>query len=103
MNPVLVGGTMYITTPSVKAVARDAATGREIWSFDPAVHNNGQVIRLRNRGVAYWKGAQGERIFHFVRDRAYAIDARTGTLVQPFGKGGYIAATARGIDAHGCG
>ena len=90
VNPIVVGGTMYITTPSMKAVALDAATGREIWSFDPAVHNKGQVIRLRNRGVAYWKGSQGERIFHFVRDRTYAIDARTGKLIESFGKGGYI-------------
>lgn len=90
VNPIVVGGTMYITTPSLKAVALDAATGRQIWSFDPSVHNNGQVVRLRNRGVAYWKGPQGERIFHFVRDRTYAIDARTGKLIESFGKGGYI-------------
>ena len=90
VNPVVVDGRMYITTPAMKAVALDAATGRELWSFDPARHNNGTVIRLRNRGVAYWKGAEGERIFHFVRDRAYAIDARTGALVTSFGKGGFI-------------
>lgn len=90
VNPIVVGGTMYITTPSMKAVALDAATGREIWSFDPSAHNNGQIIRLRNRGVAYWKGTQGERIFHFVRERTYALDARTGRLIESFGKGGYI-------------
>jgi quinoprotein glucose dehydrogenase len=90
VNPVVVGGTMYITTASMKAVALDAATGREIWSFDPSVHNNGQVVRLRNRGVAYWKGAEGERIFHFVRERTYALDARTGKLIESFGKRGYI-------------
>jgi quinoprotein glucose dehydrogenase len=90
VNPIVVGGTMYITTPAMKAVALDAATGREIWSFDPAAHNNGQVIRLRNRGVARWKGAQGERIFHFVRERTYALDARTGKPIESFGKGGYI-------------
>ena len=59
-------------------MALDAATGREIWTFDPARHNNGNVIRLRNRGVTYWKGAEGERIFHFVRERVYALDAATG-------------------------
>ena len=90
VNPIVVDGRMYITTPSLKAVALDAATGKELWSFDPARYNNGTVIRLRNRGVAYWKGAEGERIFHFVRDRAYAIDARTGALITSFGKGGYI-------------
>ena len=90
VNPLVVGGLMYITTPSLKAVALDAATGREVWVFDPAKHNNGTVIRLRNRGLVYWKGAEGERIFHFVRDRAYALDAKTGQLITTFGTGGYI-------------
>ncbi len=36
------------------------------------------------------KGAQGERIFHFVRDRAYALDARNGELIPSFGNGGHI-------------
>lgn len=89
-NPLIVGGVMYVTTPSLKAVALDAATGREIWSFDPAPHNNGVVVRLRNRGVTYWAGAEGARIFHFVRDRVYALDARSGRLLTSFGTGGYL-------------
>ena len=90
VNPIVVNGVMYVTTASLKAVALNAATGREIWSFDPARHNNGNVVRLRNRGVVYWKGAEGERIFHFVRDRAYAVDARTGELISSFGSNGFI-------------
>src|SRR5918994_6883756 len=89
-NPVVVNGVMYVTTPALKAVALDAATGRELWVFDPARHNNGTVVRLRNRGVAYWKGAEGERIFHFVRDRVYAVDARSGALIPSFGTKGFI-------------
>src|SRR3954469_20867179 len=89
-NPIVVDGVMYITTPSLKAVALNAATGKEIWSFDPAKYNNGNVVRLRNRGVAYWKGSGGERIFHFVRDRVYAVDAKTGALITTFGTGGFI-------------
>jgi quinoprotein glucose dehydrogenase len=90
VNPVVVNGTMYVTTPALKAVALDAATGRERWVFDPARYNNGTVVRLRNRGVAYWKGVEGERIFHFVRDRIYAIDARSGALITSFGSNGFI-------------
>ena len=67
VNPIVVNGVMYVTTPSLKAVALNAKTGKEIWTFDPARHNNGIVVRLRNRGLVYWKGAEGERIFHFVR------------------------------------
>ena len=81
-NPIVVDGTMYLTTPSLKAVALDAATGSRNGSFDPAPYNNRVVTRLRNRGVAYWKGAEGERIFDFVRDRAYAIDAKSGRLIR---------------------
>ena len=90
VNPVVVNGVMYVTTAALKAVALDAATGRELWVFDPARYNDGTVVRLRNRGVAYWKGTDGERIFHFVRDRVYAIDARSGALVRSFGANGFI-------------
>jgi quinoprotein glucose dehydrogenase len=90
VNPIVVDGIMYVTTPSMKAVALDATTGREVWAFDPAPHNDGTVVRLRNRGVAYWKGNEGERVFHFVRERVYALDARTGQLISSFGGNGYI-------------
>ncbi|HEY3455705.1 MAG TPA: family 16 glycoside hydrolase [Bryobacteraceae bacterium] len=89
-NPIVINGVMYISTPSLKAVALDAATGRQLWVFDPAKYHNGVVTRLRNRGVTYWKGKEGERIFDFVRDRVYAIDAKSGSLIQSFGKDGYI-------------
>ena len=89
-NPLVVDGILYAVTPSLNAVAVDATTGERIWLFDPSVHNNGTVIRQRNRGVTYWKGDAGERIFHFVRDRAYAIDARSGELIRSFGSRGYI-------------
>ena len=39
-NPIVVDGVLYATTPKMRVVALDAATGREIWSFDPS---NGAV------------------------------------------------------------
>lgn len=90
-NPIVVNGVMYFTTPAMKVVALHAATGRELWTFDPTpLNDRGAAIRLRNRGVVYWKGAEGERIYDFVRDRVYAIDAVDGRLITTFGKGGYI-------------
>src|SRR6266700_8121631 len=89
-NPLIVNGAMYVSTPSLKAVALDAATGARLWEFDPAAHNNGRVIRLRKRGVTYWKGPEGERIFDFVGDRVYAVDAKTGKLIQTYGSDGHI-------------
>lgn len=91
VNPIVVDGVMYITTPTLKAVALDAATGQERWVFDPAAHrDDGAVIRLRNRGVAYWRHAAGDRVFHFAKDRMFALDARTGAVVRSFGRDGFV-------------
>lgn len=89
-NPVVVKGVMYFSTPATKAVALNAATGERIWSFDPSEYNDGRVVRLRNRGVVHWRGDEGDRIFHFVGDRVYALDARSGELLTSFGTGGYV-------------
>ena len=35
-NPVVVDGVLYATTPTLKVVAIDAATGKENWNFDPS-------------------------------------------------------------------
>ncbi len=89
-TPLIVDGLLYASTPAMHAVAVDAATGEERWRFDPAKHNDGTVIRLRNRGLTYWKGAAGERVFHYVKDRVYALEARTGKLIESFGKSGWV-------------
>lgn len=92
-NPIMVEGLLYFTTPKVNAVALDAATGRQVWVFESARHNPGnRVFRGRNRGVVYWEDARREkrRIFNFVKDRVYALDARTGALIESFGEGGFI-------------
>jgi quinoprotein glucose dehydrogenase len=91
VNPIVVDGVMYVSTPSLKAVALNPATGRTLWTFDPAPLNERHaVIRLRNRGVTYWKGQTGARIFDFVKDRVYAVDAATGQLITSFGTDGHI-------------
>lgn len=66
-------------TPSLNAACIDAKTGNEIWFFDSSKHNaNQQVMQGRNRGLVYWEGEQGRRIFVFVKHRVCAVDAVTG-------------------------
>ena len=90
-NPIIVDGRVYVCTPSLGAACIDAATGKEIWFFDSSRHNeNQQVMQGRNRGVVYWEGEQGQRIFVFVKHRVYAVDAVTGELVTTFGNDGHI-------------
>lgn len=89
-NAIIVDGLLYFTTPRVNVIALDAATGKEVWRFDPAPYNGGRIFRGRNRGVTYWEDEHGrnQRIFAFVRDRVYAIHAKTGVLIEPFGQAG---------------
>jgi quinoprotein glucose dehydrogenase len=90
-NPIIIDGLLYFTTPKLDAVAIDAKTGEEAWVFDPTPHNdNKKVFRGRNRGVTYWEGEAGKRIFHFVNNRVFALDAGTGQLIESFGEKGSI-------------
>src|SRR5882672_9513223 len=53
-NPIVVDGVLYATTPKLRVVALNAATGRELWTFDPANGESGNR-RYRNRGVTVHK------------------------------------------------
>ncbi len=88
-NPIVVGGVLYATSPKLRVFALDAATGKERWSFDP---NEGRrsLGKARNRGVIYWEGDGGGRIFFGFRSWIYALDARTGQPVKSFGAAGRI-------------
>ena len=76
-NPIVVDGVLYATTPKLRVIALDAATGKLRWSFDP---NDGAKIThaIRNRGVTYWGDGDDARIFFVSRHYLYALDARTG-------------------------
>jgi quinoprotein glucose dehydrogenase len=88
-NPIVVDGILYATSPTIRVVALDAATGKLRWSFDP---NEGlrAVGRARNRGVTYWADAQRQRIFVVARHFLYALDAKTGKPAKEFGQDGVV-------------
>jgi quinoprotein glucose dehydrogenase len=89
-NPIVVNGVLFATTPKLRAIALDAATGVQKWSFDP---NEGRVLtKMRNRGVAYWDDGAGgsKRIFYAVRQYMYALNADTGKPIPGFGDEGKI-------------
>jgi quinoprotein glucose dehydrogenase len=94
-TPIVIDGTMYVTTGYLRVVALDAATGMELWQFDPFKNrpfphrpSSGGV----NRGVAFWSdGKPGgqRRIIHGTSDgRLFSLDAKTGKLDPSFGDGG---------------
>ena len=96
-TPIVIGGVMYVTTGYLRVVALDAATGQEIWQFDPLRDHpfpyrptSGGV----NRGCAYWSEGKREgdrRIIHGTSDgRLFSLDAKTGRLDSRFGDGGIV-------------
>jgi quinoprotein glucose dehydrogenase len=89
-NPLVIGGVLYGTTPQLKLVALQAATGKELWRFDPfAGSAKGGVVGV-NRGVVYWTEGNERRILFSADHFLYAIDAATGRPAESFGTNGHI-------------
>jgi quinoprotein glucose dehydrogenase len=87
-NPLVIDGTLYGTSPKLKAFALNAATGAEQWRFDPFAGSewSGRV----NRGLAYWTDGAVRRLFYAAGPHLYALDAATGEPVATFGEGGAV-------------
>lgn len=88
-NPIIVGRTLFGTSPQLKLFALDAATGEEQWVFDP--FSKGDSLGV-NRGVVYWENTKGRqnRILFCAGSRLFAIDAHNGKPIESFGEGGFV-------------
>lgn len=84
-NPIVADGVLYVTTPRLRVVAVNAATGKEIWSFDPSGGARA-LARFRHRGVT----VHDDRVFVSYRNWLYALDRRTGQPIPSFGSTGRI-------------
>lgn len=96
-NPIVIGRTLYGTSPKLKLFALDAATGAQKWIFDPATESTAKnddpfAFYKICRGVTYWQDEDGRnrRIFYSVGSKTYAIDAANGKPIRSFGKGGFL-------------
>jgi quinoprotein glucose dehydrogenase len=101
-TPILVDGTLYLSTPFNAVIALDPETGVEKWKYDPQVDRSHDYSEVTSRGVAAWHDSQpaaGQaadppcrvRIFEGTIDaRLIALDARTGRPCADFGKNGEV-------------
>src|SRR3954464_5391872 len=78
-NPVVIDGVLYATSPKLRVFALDAATGKQIWSFDPSGGTQGP--RFRHRGVV----VAGDRVLFTYRNKLWAVDRKTGQPIKTFG------------------
>jgi quinoprotein glucose dehydrogenase len=96
-TPLMVGGRLFINTPTSVAAAIDAATGETLWIYNPKSYEEGTTTmsnRWNQRGVAYWSNGPDrtdERIV-FGTGNAYlvCVDAKTGQPCPDFGEGGRL-------------
>ena len=95
-TPILVDGTLYLSTPFDQVIALDAATGKERWKYDPAVDRSHNYSEVTSRGVSMWRDSKSgkRRIFLGTIDaRLIALDAETGKPCVDFGDGGQVDLT----------
>lgn len=88
-NPIIVDGVLYATTPKLRVIALEAATGRRRWVFDPFAGEK-SVGKQRNRGLVYWAAGENQRIFVAAAQYLYALDAKSGRPIASFGEAGRI-------------
>ena len=99
-TPILVDGTLYVTTAFNRVIALDPETGKQRWAYDPKIdltldYGDGLV----NRGVATWRDparSLGQpchrRIYEATLDaRLVSLDAATGKPCFDFGEYGQVS------------
>ncbi len=80
-TPIVVDGTMYVTSAWSVVYALDAKTGERKWKFDPGVDKSRGVAAccdVVNRGVAVW---EGNVYFGTIDGRLIALNAADGAPV----------------------
>jgi len=98
VTPLVIDGTMFLSTPLGRVIALDAATGEETWRYDSGVDPSRGYGDFTSRGVAYWRDPVAlpdapcsQRIFFGTIDaRLLALDATTGATCPDFGNDGAV-------------
>ncbi len=98
LTPIKVGDTLYMCTPHNWAIALDAATGKQKWTFKAGIRPDASRQHQTCRGVTYWTDPQvaegahcKTRIYLPTSDaRLIALDAEDGTECKSFAEQGEL-------------
>jgi len=93
-TPILVDGTLYLSTPFDQVIALDPVTGQQRWKFDPDIDRTHGYSEVTSRGVSTWLDPtrkQGDPcrrriIFGTIDARLIAVDAANGKVCDGFGQ-----------------
>jgi quinoprotein glucose dehydrogenase len=93
-TPLMVGGTLYATGGTGRAVvALDAVTGARLWVHreDEGERGAAAARPLSGRGLSYWTDGREERILYVTPGyRLVALNAKTGEVIPSFGTSGAV-------------
>ena len=92
-TPLMIDGRLFVRTRYSTISAIDAATGDDIWSFDPGTKDGPipPMFGFSTRGVAYYREADIARIFLVTSDGwLIALDAQSGKVIKSFGVDGRV-------------
>src|SRR6202165_5377208 len=94
-TPLMVKGVVYTTGGTRRSVmALDAKTGEQIWVYSLREGVRAAIAprQLSGRGVSYWTDGKGDDRVLFLTTgyRLVALNARTGSPIQGFGKNGIV-------------
>ncbi len=89
-NPLIIDGILYASSPKLNFFALDAATGKEIWRFDPYALGVDLQGRGVNRGICYWQNGEDKRLLFTAGSFLFELNAKTGQLITEFGDNGKV-------------
>ncbi|UJH66099.1 PQQ-binding-like beta-propeller repeat protein [Allomuricauda sp. SCSIO 65647] len=89
-NPLIIGDKLYGVNAAIELFALDAATGGELWKFNPKEKDESGLGL--NRGLVYWASNENEksRLFFSAGTKLYAVTAENGKSITDFGDNGHI-------------
>ncbi|MEQ3649551.1 membrane-bound PQQ-dependent dehydrogenase, glucose/quinate/shikimate family [Hyphomonas sp.] len=96
-TPLKIGNRLYLCSATNQMIALNAATGEEVWRYDPNVDKNWIPYTAACRGVVHYESdldaeaACHARVIEGTLDgRIIAVDAETGEPCTDFGENGEV-------------
>ncbi|MDA1073166.1 MAG: PQQ-binding-like beta-propeller repeat protein [Proteobacteria bacterium] len=87
-SPLVVDGVLYGLSPKLVAFALDAASGTELWRYDPD-------LPQAQRGLMWWRRGEDRRLLYTAGSQLLALNADDGTPVETFGEQGRVDLTPK--------
>lgn len=91
-NPLIIDGVLYGVSPVLHLFALDAATGKELWRYDPSdgrefkdAYQSGVA-----RGLVYHEHDGIPTIMFSPGHHLISVNAQTGQAIESFGQGGMV-------------